>query len=200
MATNHLKRAHYDNNLLVAKDGKPLATVGDDRIEWYVSRNLATLIPWPDAHYKQVAQLNFVHAGKDDARPGDLIRMANQCVVCGSTETLSLHHVTPYSVKRHYPLADKANTRNLCLLLCEEHHLKIEEVNRREFDDPYEWMHNHINSIQRVTGRYIQWLKRLSIRVWMWRRGGPKGINKAYIALFEREMKPKHLPEGWLQS
>lgn len=199
MATNHLTRPHYDNNLLVAKDGKPLATVGDDRIKWYLDRNLGALISWPDAHYKQVLQLSFTHAGKDDTRPGDLIRMENRCVVCGSGSSLSLHHVLPYSVKRHYPLKDKANTRALCVLLCEEHHLAIEAINQQIAPNPFAPIEGHLTMLNRCVGLYTKWLKKLAVRYWRWRAGGVKAINRRYIELFESEMKPQHLPKDWLQ-
>ncbi len=199
MATNHLQRPHYDNNLMVSKEGKPLATVGDDRVQWYLDRNLAMVVPWHDPHYKRVIQLKFVHAGNDDGRPGDLIRMENRCVVCGTDASLSLHHVTPYSVKRHYPLRDKTNTRNLCVLLCEEHHLRIEEVNRQLTDGPYDLLEPHFKWVNRWIGLYFRWLKKWAVRYWRWRKGGVKAINTLYIQTFLNEMQPKHLPKDWLQ-
>lgn len=196
MATNHLKRAHYSNAVMLTPSGEPMTTIGDDKVSWYLDRGLADLVDYPG--YSRAIKLRFQPKGVC-GEANDLVRMANQCVVCGKTETLSLHHVSPYSVKRHYPLKDKANTRHLCVLLCEEHHKAIEVVNQRLTESPYDRLEPHFRFVNRCVGLYFRWLKRVRVRYWLWRKGGPKAINSRYIALFLTEMKPKHLPPDWLQ-
>lgn len=198
MPTGHIKGAHYSNNLILSQEGKPLSTVGDDRIEWYLKRNLATELPCSPM-YKRIIQLNFKHAGEDASDETDIMPMHNQCVVCGRKDTLSLHHVVPYSVKRNYPLKYKEHTRRQCVLLCEEHHIKVEELNKQLLENPYDWVENHIGAIHRVIGNYSRFLKRIAIKIWIWRKGGVKQINQNYIKHFAK-MEPKHLPENWLQS
>lgn len=196
MATNHLKRDHYSNCLLLSLEGKPLTTIGEDKVIWYTKRGLARPVEYPG--YEKAIQLNFVHK-KDSGDQGDLIRMENRCAVCGRLDLLSLHHVTPYSVKRHFPLVDKEHSRRLCLLLCEEHHLQIEAINQRILPNPFAPIEGHLTWLNRVLGRYTQMLKKLAIRYWRWRAGGVKAINQRYVNLFMDEMKPRHLPPDWLQ-
>jgi len=196
MATNHLSRPHYSNAIMLSREGRPMTTIGDDRVQWYVSRGLAKLVDHPG--YAKAIQLTFEHKG-DGGDAGDLIPMPNRCVVCGSDRELSLHHTVPHSIKRHYPLRDKEHTRRQCVLLCETHHLAIEEVNRAILDNPYASIESHLRWLNKCVGLYTQWLKRWTVRYWRWRQGGVKAINRRYIEVFEREMKPKYLPEGWLQ-
>lgn len=196
MATNHLKRPHYSNCLLLSREGKPMTTISDEKVSWYTSRGLGTLIEYPG--YTKAVQLTFAHKGQGGDET-DLIQMGNHCAVCGITTSLSLHHVLPYSVKRHYPLADKSHTRRLCLLLCEEHHLAIEAINQRIAPNPFAPIRGHLDWIARMMGLYGQFLKKWAVRYWRWKRGGVKAINAAYIKLFLDEMKPQHLPPNWLQ-
>lgn len=199
MATNHLKRPHYDNCLMLDMHGAPLSTVGEDRIQWYLDRNLGHLVEGYDSRYTKVLQLNFKN--KSDGRStlaSDIISMTNQCVVCGRSDTLSAHHVVPYGVKRHYPMHLKSHTRHQVVLLCEEHHLAIEALNKQLTEDPYAPLDAHFKWVHRMVGRYGQFLKRWAVRYWRWRKGGVKAINQSYIDLF-MTMKPKHLPPDWLQ-
>lgn len=196
MATNHLTRPHYSNCLLVSREGKPMTTISAEKVVWYTSRGLGKLIDYPG--YLQAVQLTFVHKGTGGDET-DLIKMGNHCAVCGKTVELSLHHVTPYSVKRHFPLADKSHTRRLCLLLCEEHHLAIEAINQQIAPNPFAPIESHLIMLNRCVGLYTKWLKKLAVRYWRWKQGGVKAINAAYIKLFTESMKPQHLPKDWLQ-
>lgn len=196
MATNHLNRPHYDNAVLVHPSGRLMTTISLDKVEWYLSRGLGDLVEVPG--YSKAIKLRFEPKGNDNDAT-DLITMGNHCAVCGKTETLSLHHVTPYSVKRHFPLKDKEHSRRLCLLLCEEHHLAIEAINQRFTENPTAMLEPHLRWLNRWVGRYVQFLKKWTVRYWRWRKGGVKAINQSYIDLFTREMKPKHLPPDWLQ-
>lgn len=196
MATNHLAGPHYDNSIMLSCEGEPMTTISDDKVEWYLVRGLATRVSYPG--YAKAIRLTFkAKANSNDA--ADLIKMENRCVVCGTDQSLSLHHVLPYSVKRHYPLEEKQFTRRLCVLLCEEHHLAIEAINKRILPDPYTSIESHLWWLNRVTGLYARFLKRLAVRYWRCKQGGVKAINAEYIDLFKSEMKPKYLPENWLQ-
>ncbi len=195
MATNHLQRPHYDNAVLVHPSGQLMTTISLDKVEWYLNKGLANLVEVPG--YSKAIQLRFKPKGNDgDAT--DLIPMANQCVVCGRTDTISAHHVVPYSVKKHYPTCDKTHTRRQVVLLCEKHHLEIEELNRQIAPNPFTPIEGHLKWINKLVGRYTQWLKKWTIRYWRWRKGGVKAINQSYIRLF-MTMKPQFLPKDWLQ-
>ncbi len=196
MATNHLNRPHYSNAIMLNREGKPMTTIGDDRVEWYIKKGIGELTTYPG--YSKAVRLLFEHKG-DGGDAGDLISMPNCCVVCGSERELSLHHCVPYSVKRHYPMRDKEHTRRQCVLLCEEHHLAIETINQKIVPTPFAPLDGHFRWIARIVGLYSRFLKKWAIRYWQWRAGGVKAINRRYIDIFTREMKPKHLPPDWLQ-
>ncbi len=196
MATNHLARPHYSNAIMLSREGKPMTTIGDDRVAWYVERGLGELVTYPG--YEKAVRLTFAHKGKGGDE-NDLISMPNCCVVCGSPERNSLHHVVPYSVKRHYPRHLKEHSRRTCVLLCEEHHLAIEAINQKVAPNPFAPIEAHLTWLNRITGLYTRWLKKWAVRYWRWRKGGVKTINREYIDLFNREMKPQYLPKDWLQ-
>ena len=119
-------KEYYSNVLLVAPDSTPLATVGHDRADWYLTRNLGIEIP--TAHpYSRTIKLNFEPKGRPESTHG-LHPKETRCVVCGSTELLTLHHVVPRLIRKSFPEQD-ANRQHLwCLLLCEEHHLAAEAL------------------------------------------------------------------------
>lgn len=119
-------KEYYSNVLLIAPDGTKLATVGHDRAEWYLSRNLATEIT-PESPYARVIQLKFEPKGKPQSDRG-LHTKETKCVVCGATEHLTLHHVVPRLIRRNFPTEDATRQHLWCLLLCEEHHLQVEAL------------------------------------------------------------------------
>lgn len=196
MATNHLKRNHYDNAVMLAPSGRLMTTISLDKVEWYLSRGIADEVEVPG--YSRAIKLHF-EPKRNNNDAADLVTMPNRCVVCGREDTLSLHHVVPYHVKRHYPLAEKSHTRRQCLLLCETDHLAIEAANRALIEDPYAPLAGHLNWLNFALGRYTQFLKRWAVRYWRWRKGGVKAINRGYIDLFMTHMKPQYLPKDWLQ-
>ena len=198
MATAHIQDIYYSNYLMVSKDGQPITTINKRRCEWYLKRGLAKEINWPDKQYPKVVQLNFVHKGSVGRRESDTAHVETQCVVCGSREKLSLHHVVPHSIKKHYKTKDKDYTRHLCVLLCEKHHLEIEKENQKINVPKNDWVHRHIKFINNIIDKYRGLLYRISSRLWFYRLGGPENINKIFIDKF-LEMKPKYLPKGWLK-
>lgn len=197
MSTNHIHGEYYSNYLMVSKDGKPLNTVDKRRCDWYLKRNLARAIEWHDKKYPKVIQLNFEHKG-GNKRESDTVYVESHCVVCGSKEKLSLHHVVPHAIKKHYRAKDKDYTRHLCVLLCEKHHLEIEAENRKINGPRNDWAHKHIKFINNIIDKYAGLLYRISSRLWFYRLGGPENINKIFIDKF-LEMKPRYLPKGWLK-
>lgn len=198
MPTDHIKGEHYSNNLILSQNGEFLSTVGDERITWYLKRNLANEVStYPP--YKRIIKLNFKHGGSASAEEMDILPMKNCCVVCGKEDTLSLHHVVPYSVKRHYPLKYKEYTRRQCVLLCEKHHIEIEKVNKQLSENPYVSVEKHIRFIHKIIGYYARFVNRIALWFWIFSKGGIKKINASYIDLFNKEMKPQFLHKDWLK-
>ena len=200
MSTNHIQGEYYSNYLMVSKDGKPLNTVDRRRCDWYLKRNLARVIEWHDKKYPKVIQLNFEHKGENNKRESDTALVESHCVVCGSKEKLSLHHVVPHGIKKYYPEKKKNYTRYLCVLLCEKHHKEIEETNRelnKVCGPDFSSVHKHIVFIGNIVKAYQGLLRRLVIKKWFYKSGGTEKVNALYVDKF-LEMKPKYLPKGWL--
>ncbi len=195
---NNTSKLHYENNLMLAVDGTPLATIGNDKVEWYTSRDLATIVDYPDKRYAQVIQLKFDNRGRGDTHPSNWQYVENQCVVCGRTDELAAHHVIPYRVKRFYKAKDKEHTKQQLVLLCREHH-KTADALTEEIDNPHHKFTEWMQAVSRVVIKSLAPLRHIYIRVWLWRQGGIKGLNQAYINVFLK-MEPKYLPEGWLNQ
>lgn len=182
---------------MLSRDGKPLATVAFERQDWYLERGLATLVDYPDKRYSRVIQLTFQHKGTD-IRETDIVCTENRCVVCGRRETMSLHHVVPYRVKRLYPARLKENTRHQCVLVCTEHHIAA-EVEAAKVPDPHQAFNRFA---QRVTATFSWFIGRCLRKPFFWawqlKHGSISTINRRYIDAFMR-LKPQYLPKGWLQ-
>lgn len=193
------KGNHYTNHLILSKEGKPLSTVNEKRLNWYLKRNLANeVFDYPDKNYPRVIQLTF-KTKKDSAMPDDpaILPVENRCVVCGSTQDLSLHHVVPHHIKKFYPDDKKDFTRHLCVLLCEQHHIEIEKVNQVSFDNPSRQFAAFKNAVMNPIQIFLDKFRKLYMVWWIRKNGGIKNINRIFIQKF-LEQKPKYLPKGWL--
>ncbi len=88
---------------------------------WYVNRSLGAKV----ADEPLTVQLTFVPKGVghvDD--PYFLQEMRNQCVVCGSEEDLTRHHIVPYCYRKFFPDTLKNHRSYDVMALCIPcHHL-----------------------------------------------------------------------------
>jgi len=123
----HIKGKFYANILIVGKKGEHLATISEKRAKWYISKKLATEIV-PPHPYPRAIKLTFDHKAVDNPKSWDLQISEDKCVMCGRTNTLSLHHIVPYVVRRHFPEETKKYSREWCVLLCTKCHLRIEKI------------------------------------------------------------------------
>lgn len=96
----------FDNNLIQAPDGTNLSRCSVKKARWYLSQGLAEII----SENPNVIRLKFEPSGRkglDD--PLLLAGKPNLCVVCGSTDHLSRHHIIPYCFIRHMQIEYKAD-------------------------------------------------------------------------------------------
>lgn len=99
-----LKEAVYDNHKLVAPDGRLLCRCGMKKVNWYVSRGLATITS-EDEEGSKTVQLKFEPAGSGEH--GDAYQLAyknNHCVVCGRDDYNTKHHIVEYEYRQHMPV------------------------------------------------------------------------------------------------
>ena len=115
--------AFYGNIMVLSMMGDTLFRCNEKRALWYINRDLAT---WVNEH---TIQFNF--STKGDGHKNDPFYTAekkNVCVVCGSLDDLSKHHVVPKCYRKHLSNKYKAYASHDVLLLCTDCHHKYEEI------------------------------------------------------------------------
>jgi hypothetical protein len=150
--TNYKQSPHYSNILLLSRDGEPLSTISEKRYKWYLKKKLAIEVESPsiEGHtFEHAIQLTFEHNSFDDDSHHHITVSHNQCVICGKNEELSLHHVIPYVIRRHFPDKDKEHSREWCVLLCIECHNIVEELTqpiyKKNFPETNEYKNYNIS-------------------------------------------------------
>jgi hypothetical protein len=108
----------YDNHKLLSPEGRLLALIDTKRAKWYVRKGLATFEPDSLAVRLKFCPTNSVDE-KDDF---NLIPRRNQCVVCGTTEDLTRHHVIPQSFRKYFDLKFKSRLSHDVLAVCRQCH------------------------------------------------------------------------------
>ncbi|ORX71522.1 hypothetical protein DL89DRAFT_222068 [Linderina pennispora] len=111
------QKAIYENFRVLDSSGRLLFRAGQKRLDWYLSRGLAKRID------PETIQLTF--ANKGDGRrnePFYLQDMQNKCVVCGSSQALTQHHIVPYQYRQYMPEAIKSRSSYDLLPLCMKCH------------------------------------------------------------------------------
>lgn len=122
---NTLKRDPYDNCKVRGKDGAVMFYGSKKRCNWYLSRGLAVII---SSEPTLEIQLTFETKG-----PGNkfddyyMQQMVNICVVCGSKDNLTKHHIVPRCFRDWMPDEIKNHSYHDVLLLCSEDHERYEE-------------------------------------------------------------------------
>jgi len=132
----------YQNYQILSPEGKLMFRTSKKRMDWYVSRNLAKIVD----DQGLVAQLLFEPKGPGGINdPFYNQEMINQCVVCGTADDLTRHHLVPYTYRKHFPEELKSNTSYDILALCVNCHVKAEEHNLQlkrqlavEYNAPFE--------------------------------------------------------------
>lgn len=137
----------FDNCLILAPDGVKLSRCGRKKMNWYLKKGLAELIsedPW-------IIRLLFEPNGRTCAEdPIMLAGKPNICVVCGSSENLTRHHVIPYSFIKHMELKYKVDIIRDILPLCRECHDKYEKKSEEKRQDLSEKMGIPINPVEGI--------------------------------------------------
>ena len=135
--SNWLPSDFYGNALILSQTGKPLCTLNRKRIEWYLKRGLAEEVIPPEG-YPRAIQLNF-KAKLDIRNPKsyELAIIRTECVLCGSKDKLTIHHVVPQCIRKLFPLHEKARARQWCVLLCVKCHKNVEDITQAVYRNNY---------------------------------------------------------------
>jgi hypothetical protein len=112
----------YGNIRVLDLDGRLIFRCGLDKAEWYLSRDLGKKVA------DNTIQLTFKANGPGHL--GDeffLQDKHNRCVVCGSEEKLTRHHIVPYCYRRFFPRLFKCHSSYDVMVLCIPCHGLYEE-------------------------------------------------------------------------
>jgi hypothetical protein len=117
-------RRIYDNCLITAPDGMSLGRCTESRVRWYLRNGLADVISTEPT----VIKLRFEPRGRAGAEQ-EIVTGAkeNRCVVCGTNESLTRHHVVPSSLSIHLPLHYKRWCSHDVVPLCSHCHYSYNE-------------------------------------------------------------------------
>lgn len=120
-----LSKSFYHNIRMYSPEGVLMATVGDKRAQWYLDRDLAEI--FDDGKDGTAFKLKFQPNGNGNSEDKFYItEKKNLCVVCGSTENLTRHHVVPYCFRKHFPDSIKKHSHHDILLVCADCHFEYE--------------------------------------------------------------------------
>lgn len=124
----HLSKPLYANCVILTPDDKILCRSGERRMQWYLDHGLAEKV----CDDPPTIRLNFPPAGRGDSEdPYMLADKSNVCVVCGTAESLTRHHVLPYCYRIHFSEENKSHTSYDILPVCVpchedyEHHARL---------------------------------------------------------------------------
>lgn len=96
--TDHRHTPPYGNIQVLHPNGFPMFRTGHKKASWYLTRGLANEVA------PGTIQLVFEPNGpghKDE--PFFISEKSNQCIVCGTEDLLTKHHVVPSCYKIHFP-------------------------------------------------------------------------------------------------
>src|SRR5690606_2478980 len=116
-----LEGIYYSNTLVISKTNKPLTTLAERRAKWYLNRELAEDVTQEFKpkegfeKYDRIIRLKFVSKAEDKSTdPFFQQVLETKCVVCGKVENLTLHHVVPSAVRKHFPEEHKNHAHGWC--------------------------------------------------------------------------------------
>lgn len=116
--------AIFDNCIIQAPDGVNLSRCGIKKAKWYLSRGLGSLV----SDDPMTIRLHFEPSGRNGIEDPLLMDgKPNICVVCGTTENLTRHHIIPYCFIRHMRLEYKVDIIRDIFPLCVECHNRYEQ-------------------------------------------------------------------------
>ena len=117
-------RKLYGNYQVFSPDDKLMFRCDSKKANWYLERELADIIDGDPLKIKLKFQPNGL--GSHNREYG-LDEMENICVVCGSDEFLTRHHVVPFCYRVHFPESEKSHKFHDVLSVCVTCHENYEK-------------------------------------------------------------------------
>ncbi len=145
-------KPHYENILMLSKDGERLCTINSKRKNYYLKRGLANeLKDYNDPIFSDVIQLTFKNKMNDCIKDYNLIYKESLCVICGTKEDLSVHHVVPLFLKTHLAPELKEHSCQWVVLCCRSCHDEADSKNKELFMEWSLYWKDEIDKLHRLT-------------------------------------------------
>lgn len=116
-------RKIYGNCQVISPEGHLMFRCESKKANWYLKRDLAEIISEDPVVIKLKFQPNGL--GNHNKSYG-LTEMENKCVVCGSEDFLTRHHVVPICYRRFFPIERKSHNFHDVLSVCADCHENYE--------------------------------------------------------------------------
>jgi hypothetical protein len=127
----------FDNCIIQAPDGVNLSRCGIKKVRWYLQNGLADIV----AENPTTIRLRFEPSGRTGVEDPLLMDgKPNICVVCGTPDNLTRHHIIPYSFIRHMQIEYKVDIIRDIFPCCEQCHGEYEKKSmekRQEMADSF---------------------------------------------------------------
>lgn len=121
MSEKTLSKKPYGNHKMLSINNKFLAHVDTKKMNWYLDRELAEMVNEKDF------KLLFKSKGDEDRGEYYKLELKNRCVISGSEENLTKHHVVPYQFRKYFPTKYKSKSSFDVLCVSQEEHDKYEK-------------------------------------------------------------------------
>lgn len=150
----------FDNCIIQSPDGFDLSRCGRKKVKWYLDRGLAEQV----SDNPIVIRLKFEPSGRRSLNdPFMLSGKPNVCMVCGTNENLTRHHIVPSSFVRHMSIEYKMDVMKDILALCRPCHNIYEDKSQEKRTqmaealgvDPHKIDYDKVRELQRVSGAAV---------------------------------------------
>jgi hypothetical protein len=147
------KKDIYDNCTMLSPEGEFMCRCDAKRMQFYLRKNLAVMRP---ERGENTFMLTFTPNGfghDPDSFMGEPKK--NMCVVCGTEDDLTKHHVVPYCYRMHMPETYKSGNSFDVLPVCWFHHDQYNEFQFAmdcDLQKPYAKVVEEKNNIGRGVG------------------------------------------------
>jgi hypothetical protein len=108
-----------------APDGTPMCRCDSRRANWYLKRDIAYVVSEDPFVFRLKFQPNGIGSANDQY---GLAEKENRCVVCGTYDNLTKHHIVPYMYRKHLPVEIKSRSSHDVVIICDECHEQYEET------------------------------------------------------------------------
>ena len=115
----------FSNCKILSPEGELISRCDERKIKWYLDRGIAEQVSKDPPTIK----LKFAPKGNKGAnQPHILFGKPNICVICGTDEELTKHHIVPYSYMRYFNAILRSDCIKDILPLCNNCHESYEQI------------------------------------------------------------------------